>query len=53
MIVRAMKRIRMKTPCAKMPEIINNQRKIKIERPLFQKFAETAAVKLPKPKINF
>jgi probable rRNA maturation factor len=36
----------MKTPCAKMPEIINNQRKIKIERPLFQKFAETAAVKI-------
>jgi probable rRNA maturation factor len=29
-----------------MPEIINNQRKIKIERPLFQKFAETAAVKI-------
>ena len=33
----------MKTHRAKMPQIINNQRKIKIECGLFQEFAETAA----------
>lgn len=30
-----------------MVEIINNQRKIKLERQTFQKFAETAAFKIP------